>query len=45
LKGEEIVAKCAPLPDGEMAVYGTDMTMKEIIVDPIVVEVPSQEEC
>jgi hypothetical protein len=45
LKGAEIVSECAPLPGGEMTVHRTGMMMKEIIVDPIVMEVPSQEVC
>jgi hypothetical protein len=45
LKGAEVVAECAPLPNGEMTVHRTSMMMEEIIVDPVVMEVPSQEEC
>jgi hypothetical protein len=45
LKGVEVVAECASLPGGEMIVHEMGMTMEEIIIDPIVVEVPRQEEC
>jgi hypothetical protein len=45
LKGAEVVAECASLLDGEMTVHRTGMTIEEIIVDPIIVEVLSQEEC
>jgi hypothetical protein len=45
LKGIEVVADCEPLPGGETTVHETGTTMEEIIVDPIVVEVSSQEEC
>jgi hypothetical protein len=45
LKGAEVVAEYAPLPSGEMTVHETSITTEEIIVDSIVVEVPSQEEC
>jgi hypothetical protein len=45
LKGAEVVAECALLPSGEMTVHGMGTTMKEIVADPIVVEVPSQEGC
>jgi hypothetical protein len=45
LKGIEVVAECTPLPGGEMTMHGTGMMTEDIIVDPIIVEVPSQEEC
>jgi hypothetical protein len=45
LKGVEVVAECTSLPAGEMTVRGMIMTMKENIVDPIAVEIPSQEKC
>jgi hypothetical protein len=45
LKGAEVVAECASLLDGEMTVHRTGMTIEEIIVDLIIVEVLSQEEC
>jgi hypothetical protein len=45
LKGPEVVVELALLLGGEMIVHETGMTTKEIIVDPIVVELPSQEEC
>jgi hypothetical protein len=41
LKGANVVAECAPLSGGEMTVHGTTTTTEEIIVDPIVVQVPS----
>jgi hypothetical protein len=44
LKGAKIVAEVVPLMGGEMLVQGTGMT-EEVIVDPIVVEQPSQDEC
>jgi hypothetical protein len=45
LKGEEIVAELVLLPGGEMTMHRTGMTIEEIIVDPIVVDQPSQNEC
>jgi hypothetical protein len=45
LKGAKVVAEYTLLPSGEMTVHGMGITTKEIIVDPIAVEVPSQEEC
>jgi hypothetical protein len=45
LKGAEGVAKIVPLSDGEITVHETGVTTKETIVDPIVVEQPSQVEC
>jgi hypothetical protein len=45
LKGAEVVVECAPLPGGEITVHGMGITTKKIIVDPIDVEVPSQDEC
>jgi hypothetical protein len=45
LKGAEVVAEYTLFPGSEMIVHEMVMTMEEIIVDPIVVEVPSQEEC
>jgi hypothetical protein len=45
LKGPEVVVELALLLGGEMIVHETGMTTKEIIVDPIVVELPSQVEC
>jgi hypothetical protein len=44
LKGAKVVAEFTLLPGGEMTIHRTGITMKEYIVDPIVVEVPSQEE-
>jgi hypothetical protein len=44
LKGVDVVVECAPLPDNEIIVHMPGMTMEEIIVDPIAVEVPRQEE-
>jgi hypothetical protein len=43
LKGAEVVAECAPLHGGVMTVHMMGMTMEGIIVDPIVIEVPSEE--
>jgi hypothetical protein len=45
LKGAEVVAELTTLHDGEMTIHGTSMMTEEIIVDLIVVEQPSQEEC
>jgi hypothetical protein len=45
LKGVEVVVECASLPTSEMTVRGMIMTTKENIVDPIAVEIPSQEKC
>jgi hypothetical protein len=45
LKGAEVVAEYTLFPGSEMIVHEMVMTMEEIIVDPIVVEVSSQEEC
>jgi hypothetical protein len=45
LKGAEVVVELTPLPSVEMTVLGMGMTTEEIIVDPIVVEALSQEEC
>jgi hypothetical protein len=45
LKGVEVVAEMTPLPNGVMTVHETGMTTEEIIVDPITMEVLSQEEC
>jgi hypothetical protein len=45
LNGAKVVAECASLSGGKMIVHETGMTTEEIIVDPITVEVPSQEEC
>jgi hypothetical protein len=44
LKGAEVVAEMALLPDGEMSVHETGITTEETIANPIVVEQPSQEE-
>jgi hypothetical protein len=45
LKGAEVVAEYTPLSASKMIMHGARITTEEIIVDPIVVEVPSQEEC
>jgi hypothetical protein len=45
LKGVEVVAEMTPLPNGVMTVHETGMTTEEIIVEPITMEVLSQEEC
>jgi hypothetical protein len=44
LKGAEVVAEIAPLPNGDITVQETSVTTKEIVVDPIMVEQASQEE-
>jgi hypothetical protein len=44
LKGVEVVAKIAPLPDGEITVQETGVMTEEIVADPIVVEQLTQEE-
>jgi hypothetical protein len=44
LKGAEVIAEVVPLTGGEMLVQGTGMT-EEVIVDPIVLEQLSQDEC
>jgi hypothetical protein len=44
LKGVEVVAEIALLPDGEITVQETGVTTKEIVVDPTAVEQVSQEE-
>jgi hypothetical protein len=45
LKGANAVIECEPLHGSEMIMHETVMTMKEIIVEHIAMEVPSQEEC
>jgi hypothetical protein len=45
LKGAEVVAECASLAGSEVTVHEMVTITKEITIDPIVVEVPSQEEC
>jgi hypothetical protein len=45
LKGVEVVVEYASLLDSKMIVHKTGMMTEEIIVDPITVEVPKQEEC
>jgi hypothetical protein len=44
LKGAEVVMKIASLPDGETTVQETGVTKEDIVVDPIKVEQPTQEE-
>jgi hypothetical protein len=44
LKGDEIVAKIAPLPGGEIIIHETGVTTEEIVADPIAVEQPTQDE-
>jgi hypothetical protein len=45
LKGANAVIECEPLHGSEMIMHETVMPMKEIIVEHIAMEVPSQEEC
>jgi hypothetical protein len=45
LKGANVVIECEPLHGSEMIMHETVMPMKEIIVEHIAMEVPSQEEC
>jgi hypothetical protein len=40
LKGAKVVVECEPLHGGEMTMHGTVMTMEEIIVDHIAMEIP-----
>jgi hypothetical protein len=44
LKGVEVVAEIAPLPNAEIIVQETGVITEEIVVDPIAVEQASQEE-
>jgi hypothetical protein len=44
LKSAEVVAEIAPLPDDEITVRETGVTIEEILVDPIAVQQASQEE-
>jgi hypothetical protein len=44
LKGAEVVVEIAPLPGGKINVQEIDITTEEIVVDPIAVEQPTQEE-
>jgi hypothetical protein len=44
LKGIEVVAEIALLPSGEINVQETDVTTKEFVVDPIMMEQPTQKE-
>jgi hypothetical protein len=44
LKGADVVAEIAPLSIGEINVHETGVMTEEIVVDPIAVEHPSQEE-
>jgi hypothetical protein len=45
LKGANVVAELTLLVGGEMTVHKTGMMTEGIIVDPIAMEQPSQEEC
>jgi hypothetical protein len=44
LKGAEVVTEIAQLPGDEITVYEMGVMTEEIIVDPITVEQPTQEE-
>jgi hypothetical protein len=44
LKGAEVVVEIALLPGGKINVQEIDITTEEIVVDPIAVEQPTQEE-